>query len=189
MIQDLLEKRAGYISRNSEFNQEFSYAHPARKSGWTTCTIQVLYGAPLWSLFDRDFEKLEKSWNVSLRIMLHLPKETHRFFIEPLSKTRHIVKSIKSRFTSFLSKIWTNHKERTTKDWVWLLWEFQTCTMRVLNDLFIIVNQFILRLKYIIIARRNFKTPRCVRKTHFSICISNICTSQMTRRASKWCLS
>ena len=31
MFQDLLEKRAAYISRNSELNQEFSYAHPFTK--------------------------------------------------------------------------------------------------------------------------------------------------------------
>ena len=43
--------------------------------------------------------------------MLELQRDTYRFFIKPLSKTRHIVKSIKRRFTSFLSKIRASHKE------------------------------------------------------------------------------
>ena len=41
-------------------------------------------------MFDRDFEKVEKSWNVSQRIMLDVPRRTHRYFIEPLSGTRHV---------------------------------------------------------------------------------------------------
>ena len=46
-----------------------------------------------------------------MRIMLQLPRETHRYFIEPLSRTAHIVKSIKKRFTGFLSKIRSSRKE------------------------------------------------------------------------------
>jgi hypothetical protein len=111
MSQDLLEKRAAYISRNNELNQEFSYAHPSTKIWLNNLYNSSFYGAPLWNLFNRDFEKLEKSWNVSMRIMLQIPRETHRFFIEPLSKTQHVVKSIKRRFTSFLSKIRSSHKE------------------------------------------------------------------------------
>ena len=62
-------------------------------------------------MFDRDFEKLEKTWNVSQRIMLSLPRTTHRYFIEPLSKTPHIIKSLKTRFLNFISKIYKSKKE------------------------------------------------------------------------------
>ena len=111
MIQDLLEKRATYIARNSEINQEFSYAHPNTKIWLNNVYNSSFYGAPLWSLFSRDFEKLEKSWNVSQRMMLQLPRETHRFFLEPLSKTEHIIKSIRRRFDGFLTGIRQSYKE------------------------------------------------------------------------------
>ena len=95
MKQDLSEKRAAYIARNNELNQEFHYAHPSTKIWLNNVYNSSFYGVPLWDLFGRDFEKLEKSWNVSQRIMLDLPRKTHRYFIEPLSDTKHIIKAIK----------------------------------------------------------------------------------------------
>ena len=105
MNQDLLEKRAAYISKNNELVQEFHYAHPKTKI-WVNYVFNTcFYGSPLWDMFSRDFEKLEKSWNVSNRIMLSLPRTAHRYFIEPLSGRPHIIKSLGKRFLSFLAKI------------------------------------------------------------------------------------
>ena len=42
--------------------------------------------------------------------MLSLPRTTHRYFIEPLSETKHN-KSIKARFLSFVEKIRSSKKE------------------------------------------------------------------------------
>ncbi len=111
MKQDISEKRAAYIAKNNELNQEFHYADPNTKIWLNNVFNSSFYGAPLWDLFDRDFEKLEKSWNVSQRIMLTLPRRTHRYFIEPLSCTSHISKSIKDRFTGFVEKIRKSKKE------------------------------------------------------------------------------
>lgn len=111
MKQDLSEKRAAYIARNNELNQEFHYAHPSTKIWLNNVYNSSFYGAPLWDLFSRDFEKLEKSWNVSQRIMLDLPRKTHRYFIEPLSDTKHIIKSIKLRFLNFIESIKRSRKE------------------------------------------------------------------------------
>ena len=65
-------------------------------------------------MFDRDFEKVEKSWNVSQRIMLDVPRRTHRHFIEPLSGTRHLVKAIGKRFLNFVNCIRENQKDIET---------------------------------------------------------------------------
>ena len=111
MGQDTGEKRAAYIAKNNELNQEFHYAHPHTKIWINNIYNSSFYGAPLWDLFSRDFEKLEKSWNVSQRIMLSLPRRTHRYFLEPLSDTHHIVKSIKKRFLGFLDKIRSSKKK------------------------------------------------------------------------------
>ena len=102
MSQDLLEKRAAYIARNNELNQEFHYADPSVKIWLNNVYNSSFYGAPLWDIFDRNFEKLEKSWNVSQRVMLSLPKTTHRYFIEPLSETPHIIKSIQKAISWLL---------------------------------------------------------------------------------------
>ena len=44
-------------------------------------------------MFSWDFEKLEKSWNLSQRIMMSIPRTAQRYFIEPLSGRPHIIKS------------------------------------------------------------------------------------------------
>ena len=100
---------AAYIAKNNELNQEFFY--PWTKIWLNNIFNTSFYGAPLWDLFNRDFEKLEKSWNTSQRIMMQLPRETHRYFLEPLSRTTHIIKSLKNRFINFVVNLKNSQKE------------------------------------------------------------------------------
>ena len=58
-----------------------------------------------------NFKKLEKSWNISHRIMLSLPRTAHRYLLEPLTKKEHIIKSLKKRFIVFLSKLKSSKKK------------------------------------------------------------------------------
>ena len=85
--------------------QEFHYAHPKTKVWINNVYNTSFYGAPLWDISSRNFERLEKTWNVSIRMMLSLPRNTHRYFLEPLSETHHIIKSICNRFLKFVSNI------------------------------------------------------------------------------------
>ena len=61
MRQDTSEKRAMYIAKNNELNQEFHYTDPRTKIWLNNVYNSSFYGAPLWNLFDREFEKLEKT--------------------------------------------------------------------------------------------------------------------------------
>ena len=90
MKYDMSIKRASYISKNCELLQEFSFAHPKSKILVNQIFNCHFTGAPLWDLFCRDFEKIEKSYNTSVRKMLNIPRETHKYLIEPLSETKHI---------------------------------------------------------------------------------------------------
>ena len=109
--EDLIEKRARYIAKNKELRQEFHYAHPKTKVWINNVYNTSFYGAPLWDISSRNFERLEKTWNVSIRMMLSLPRNTHRYFLEPLSETHHIVKSICNRFLKFVSNIADGRKK------------------------------------------------------------------------------
>ena len=111
MNQDLLEKRAIYIAKNNELTQEFFFAHPSTKVWVNNVYNTCFYSSPLWDIYSKDFEKLEKTWNVSQRIMLNIPRTTHRYFIEPLSKTLHISKSLKKRFINFVDKLRKSRKD------------------------------------------------------------------------------
>ena len=108
--QDLAEKRAAYISKNNELVQEFHYAHRRTLVLLNLIYNTCFYGSPLWDMSSRNFEKLENSWNVSHRIMLSIPRTAHRYLIEPLSEKRHIIKSLRKRFLSFLLKVRLNKK-------------------------------------------------------------------------------
>ena len=111
MNQDLAEKRAAYIARNNELNQEYHYAYPETKIWINSVFNTSFYGAPLWDMFSKTFKKLEKTWNVSVRIMLSLPRKTHRYLIEPLSGKSHIVKSLWKRFLNFVNSIMNGEKK------------------------------------------------------------------------------
>ena len=54
---------------------------------------------------------IEKSYNVSIRKMFHLPRETHRFFIEPLSDAPHLKFLLMKRFLGFTEQILRSKKK------------------------------------------------------------------------------
>ena len=67
------------------------------------------YRSVLWDLFGAEASRLEKTWNVSLRKMINIPRQTHRYFLEPISKTSHII-SLCARFVKFVNKIGSYNK-------------------------------------------------------------------------------
>lgn len=105
MKNDTLQKRAAYINRNNEILQEFHYAHPISKVKINNSFNTSFYGCVLWDMFSKELRRLDKTWNVSMRKMLHLPRNTHRYFLEPISKTNHITTSLYSRFIKFIDTV------------------------------------------------------------------------------------
>ena len=99
MRQDMREKRARFIQKNNELCQEFSFADPIIK-----CKLNSIYNihftdSPLWDLFCREAEAIEKTWK-----MLQLHHSTDRYFIAHLSETRHIkLALIKRLFTQTIT--------------------------------------------------------------------------------------
>ena len=64
----------------------------------------------IWDLFSDEAIRLEKSCNISLRILLGIPRNTHRYFIEPLSGTPPIMLSLFKRFLNFINSIKNSSK-------------------------------------------------------------------------------
>jgi endonuclease/exonuclease/phosphatase family metal-dependent hydrolase len=105
ITRDIMEKRATYINRNNELLQELYFAHPQTIIKVNNIYNTSFYGSMIWNLFGNEATRLEKTWNVSQRLMLKLDRKTHRFFIEPLSETPHIIFSLYKRFISFTQKL------------------------------------------------------------------------------------
>ena len=72
MGRDIMQKRAAYISKNNELLQEFYYAHPRTKLKINNVYNTSFYGCVLWDLFSYEAQRLEKSWNISIRKLLRL---------------------------------------------------------------------------------------------------------------------
>ena len=105
MRQDIKVKRAKFINKNIDLNQEFSFCHPSTKVKMNLIYNFDFTGSPVWNLFSPEAIMLENSWNTSVRIMHDLPLQTHRVFIEPVSKSRHLKFVLLERFLSFLDQI------------------------------------------------------------------------------------
>ena len=107
---DIMIKRAQYIAKNNEINQEFGFSHPRTKIKLNSIYNSHLSGSCLWDLFCKEAIKMEKTWNVSMRLMLDLPRESHRCLIEPLSEITHVKIILIKRFLTFLAQIRNSNK-------------------------------------------------------------------------------
>ena len=99
-----------FINRNNELIQEFRFAHPHTLIKVNNIYNTSFYGCVLWNLFSKEAERLDKTWNISQRLMLGLHRESHRYFIEPVSGTKHIIFHIYKRFVKFLSQMISSKK-------------------------------------------------------------------------------
>ena len=107
---DIMIKRAQYIAKNNDILQEFNFSHPRTRIELNSIYNSHLSGSCLWDLFSKEAVMLEKTWNVSMRLMLNLPRETHRCLIEPLSETTHVKTILVKRFLTFLQQIRNSNK-------------------------------------------------------------------------------
>ena len=105
-----LSKRAEYINKNNELEQEFYFCHPQTKFNVNKIYNSHFTGSPLWNLFSCDAIKMERTWNRSVKVMFDLPYETHRWLIEPLSGNQHIRKILIQRFLNFTKQIKKSNK-------------------------------------------------------------------------------
>ena len=53
---------------------------------------------------------MENTWNAAMRSMLDIPRESHKYLIEPLNKTSHIRIVLVKRFLSFIEPIRSSNK-------------------------------------------------------------------------------
>jgi hypothetical protein len=105
MLRDVKIKRAEYISKNCELQQEFLFAHPKTRFKSNLIFNSHFTGSPTWDLFSEDAIRLENSWNVSFRLTYDLPLQTHRYLVEPVSEQIHLKKMLIRRFLSFINQI------------------------------------------------------------------------------------
>ena len=101
MKNDISIKRARFIGKANSLNQEFYYSSPEVRCKLLELYCCSYYSSSIWNLYNRDCDKLYKSFNVAIRICYNIPRNTHRFFIEELVNFPHPKIMLCSRFVKF----------------------------------------------------------------------------------------
>ena len=101
MKDDICIKRARFIGKVNSLNQEFYFSSPEVRSRLYNLYCCSFYGSNLWNLYSRQCDKLYKSFNVSIRICYNIPRNSHKYHIEPLIDYPHPKIMMCSRFVKF----------------------------------------------------------------------------------------
>ena len=108
---DMKIKTAKYVDKNNSLGQEFYFAHPLTKFHVNDVYNSHFTGSQLWDFGSREMEKLESTYNRSVKIMFDLPWGTHRYLIEPLTNKPHVRRILVKRYLSFIEKVGTSAKK------------------------------------------------------------------------------
>ena len=107
---DMQIKKARYIAKNIEINQEFSFSAPQTKLKVNEIYNSSWFGSVLWDLSSLSGIGLETSYNRSVKVMLNLPFGTHRELIEPLTNRKHLKCVLIKRFLQMIESIQKSDK-------------------------------------------------------------------------------
>ena len=107
---DIKIKAASYIDKNNSILQEFYFAHPESKVKLNNIYNGHWTGSQLWKFGSKELDKLEGTYNKSVKIMYDLPWATHRYLIEPLTGLPHVRRIWVKRYLSFVKMIRNSRK-------------------------------------------------------------------------------
>ena len=107
---DIKIKAASYIDKNNSILQEFYFAHPESKVKLNNIYSGHWTGSQLWKFGSKELDKLEGTYNKSVKIMYDLPWATHRYLIEPLTGLPHVRRIWVKRYLSFVKMIRNSRK-------------------------------------------------------------------------------
>ena len=141
MKSDIRVKRAMFIDKNNDLNQEFNFCHPRTKVKMNLIYNFHFTGSPLWDLFSPEAAMIENTWNTAVRIMFDLPFNTHRFFIETISETKHLKTILLKRFLSFLQQIRSSPKTVTSQLLEFIKRDTRSTTGSNLRNLLLMTNK------------------------------------------------
>ena len=104
-------KNDKYIEKNNTLCQELHFAHPQFLFKVNSIYNSHYTGSQLWDLGGREIEKMEATYNRSVKIMYNLPWATHRNLIEPLTGVPHMKRPLVWRYQGFIRKIENSKKK------------------------------------------------------------------------------
>ena len=110
MSIDIAQKRAGFIAKMNSILQEFHFVNSETLVKLMYSYATTMYGSNTWDLFSKDCEKLYRSFNVAIRHVFNLHRQTHRYFIESITQSLHLKTLLTSRFVTFYKSLVSSAK-------------------------------------------------------------------------------
>jgi hypothetical protein len=93
-----------------QIQQQFGYLNPRLVIKLLSIYSTALYGSCLWQLASDEHLKLNRSWNVAVKMIWDLPHSTHTRFVEPLSPVPHLEAVLMSRYIGFVENLMKTKK-------------------------------------------------------------------------------
>ena len=105
MTSDINKKRGIFIGKVNSLMQEFHYAAPSVLIKFVHTYACNIYGSNIWDLFSPACSRLFTSYSVVFRHIMKLPRQTHRYLLEPLSMVPHFYVLLLSRYVTFVQSL------------------------------------------------------------------------------------
>ena len=102
-------KRKSFIGTFHELRQELKCPYPIVFLNLIIIYMSHFYGSNLWNLF--DIENVLIAWNNVIRNVFNLPRRTHRYLIEPISGSPHVLTLLTNRFLKFYNSLYCSPKK------------------------------------------------------------------------------
>ena len=98
---DIGIKRGKFIGKVNSLLQEFHFVSKEVLMKLINTYTTSFYGSPTWDMYSTSCEKLFKSWNVTMRNVLAVDRQTHRYLVELLSNQQHPKVMLATRLVRF----------------------------------------------------------------------------------------
>ena len=105
MHHDMLRKRGEFIGKLHAMRQEFGNTDPLVYMKLVRTYLTSFYGSNLWDLFDTNIQHLYATWNIMVRMLFDLPRQTHCYLIKPISACGHLKEMLIRRFIKFYNSL------------------------------------------------------------------------------------
>ena len=102
---DLLQKRAIFYQKVHEIKQAYGFYDPELVCEIIRIFATSFYGSPLWSLNSEEHLKLNRSWNTTVKLVFGLPFQTHKRYVESLTKVPHLQSTLHGRYIGFIDNL------------------------------------------------------------------------------------
>ena len=97
-----MEKRGRFIGKIHSLRQEFGNVDPMVYMALVSVYLSSFYGSNLWDLNGAGSQRLYATWNIMVRMTFNIPRESHRYLIQPISGQKHLKVQLLKRFKNFV---------------------------------------------------------------------------------------